>query len=246
LIHHFKTVDSTNTVAMRMAAQGACHGTVIHADRQTGGRGRAERQFVSPKGGLYFSLILRPELELQYLPLVTLAAGVGLCNGIKNAVDVKVQLKWPNDLYLDGRKLGGILTESGPFHSGSGPEFVIVGAGINVSTDLQQFPSSLRTRVISLYHGRECVFGVDPLLKSVVDAMLLSVQRLVVDREKLLADWRALDYLQGKDLEYDSGEGITTAIGIGLAPDGRYVIRDRAGVEHSILAGDINPISLMS
>lgn len=228
-----------------MATKGACHGTVIHADYQTGGRGRADRQFISPAGGLYFSLILKPDLDVRDLPLITLAAGVGLCNGIKNVIDVNVQLKWPNDLYLDDRKLGGILTESGPFRRGSGPDFLVIGVGINVKTDLKQFPSSLRCKVISLYHGRECDVGSDSLLKSVVDAMLFSVQRLIVDREKLLADWRALDYLQGRSLEYESDEGITSATGIGLAPDGRYVIRDRAGVEHSILAGDINPISLM-
>lgn len=244
MIHHFSTVDSTNIVAAGMAARGAPHGTVVYADRQTGGRGRAGRDFLSPVGGLYFSLIIKSELAPADLPLIPLAAGVGLCRGIKSVVAVNVQLKWPNDLYLNDRKLGGILTESGPIRSGSRPDFLIVGVGMNVRTAADQFPSSLRSRVISLYHGEENGAGVDVLLKSCVDGLLSSVHRLAGDREKVLAAWRALDYLQGRNLAYDSESGVISATGIGLAPDGCYVVRDRSGVEHRILAGDVNPSGL--
>jgi len=229
-----------------MASQGACHGTVIHADQQSTGRGRGGREFLSPAGGLYFSLILRPELNVHELPLITLAAGVGLCNAIKKASKVQVQLKWPNDLYLNDRKLAGILTESGPISSAAGPKFLVIGVGINVNTDLEEFPSSLRRKVISLYHVTGSEADVDGLLISATQAILFSVQRLAVDRDDLLADWRALDYLQGKLLEYEGRDGVIPATGVGLAGDGRYVIRDQDGVEHLILAGDLNPISLMS
>ena len=246
MIHHFATVDSTNTLAVQMAAQGACHGTVIHADQQSGGRGRGGREFLSPVGGLYFSLILRPRLDIQDLPLITLAAGVGLCAGIKQATGFAVQLKWPNDLYSNDRKLGGVLTESGAIISGAAPEFLVIGAGVNVNTDPDQFPSSLRTKVISLYHhAAGPAVDVDTLLKSLVSAMLDGVQRLAATREGLLADWRALDYLQGRMLEYAGHDGMVPATGVGLAGDGRYIIRDHSGVEHRILAGDLNPISLM-
>ena len=245
MIHHFAIVDSTNTLAVQMAAQGAGHGTVIHADQQSEGRGRGGREFLSPVGGLYFSLILRPRLDIYDLPLITLAAGVGLCNGIREAMGVHVQLKWPNDLYSNDRKLGGILTESGPIKSGAVPEFLVIGAGVNVNTNPDQFPSSLRRKVISLYHHAVgSPVDVDTLLQSLVSAMLDAVQRLAATREGLLADWRALDYLQSRMLEYDGHDGVVPAIGVGLADDGRYVIRDHNGVEHSILAGDLNPIKL--
>ena len=245
MIHHFATVDSTNTLAVQMAVQGACHGTVIHADQQSGGRGRGGREFISPAGGLYFSLIIKPELEVNDLPLITLAAGVGLCAGIKKETGIAVQLKWPNDLYSNDRKLGGVLTESGPIKNGVAPEFLVIGAGINLNTDPDQFPSSLRRKVISLYHhGAVSPVDVDTLLQSLVSAMLDAVQRLAAAREGLLADWRALDYLQGRMLEYDGHDGVVPAIGVGLAGDGRYVIRDYNGVEHRILAGDLNPIKL--
>jgi len=245
VIHHFSTVDSTNTLAVQMAAQGACHGTVIHADQQSGGRGRGGREFFSPAGGLYFSLIIKPELEIHDLPLITLAAGVGLCNGIRQATGAHVQLKWPNDMYSNDRKLAGILTESGPIKSGASPEFLVIGVGINVNTDPNQFPSSLRRRVISLYHhAAGSSVDVDTLLETLVSAILDAVQRLAATREGLLADWRALDYLQGRMLEYAGHDGVVPATGVGLAGDGRYVIRDHNGVEHSILAGDLNPIKL--
>jgi BirA family biotin operon repressor/biotin-[acetyl-CoA-carboxylase] ligase len=230
-----------------MAVEGACHGTVIHADQQSGGRGRGGREFLSPAGGLYFSLILRPRLDIHDLPLITLAAGVGLSNGIRQATGVRVQLKWPNDLYSNDRKLGGVLTESGPIKSGTVPEFLVIGVGVNVNTDLDKFPSSLRRKVISLYHHVACSpVDIDTLLKSFVSAMLDGVQRLAANREGLLADWRALDYLQGRMLEYAGHDGMVPATGVGLAGDGRYVICDHKGVEHSILAGDLNPIKLTS
>ncbi|MBW2328896.1 MAG: hypothetical protein JRF04_04665, partial [Deltaproteobacteria bacterium] len=87
---------------------------------------------------------------------------------------------------------------------------------------------------------------IDALLNSVVQAILFSVRTLTVDRDGLLAEWRALDYLQGRMLEYDGHDRVVPATGVGLAGDGRYVIRDHNGVEHSILAGDLNPIKLTS
>ncbi|MCW5198275.1 biotin--[acetyl-CoA-carboxylase] ligase, partial [Desulfobulbus sp. F3] len=132
MLHHFSVLGSTSDVAAELARQGAEQGTVVHADYQTGGRGRNGRHFCSPSGGLYFSVILRPALEQTDLPLLTLAAGVGLCRGLMAAVSVHPQLKWPNDLYCADRKLGGILTESGPLRAGL-PEFVVIGVGINVA-----------------------------------------------------------------------------------------------------------------
>ena len=246
VIHHFAKLDSTNRLAVEMAVHGACHGTVIHADQQTGGRGRGGREFFSPAGGLYFSLIIRPELIPEDLPLLTLAAGVGLSSGIRQETGIEVQLKWPNDLYLHDRKLGGILTESGPFRSGTGPEFVVIGVGVNVRTESPLFPSSLRSKVISLYHAGGAKEDIDVLLRSLVRATLSSVQTLCVDRDGLLARWRDLDYLQNRLVEYVTPEGVISATGLGLAGAGQYVIRDYNSVEYRIVAGDINPIKLLS
>lgn len=245
LYHHFTTVDSTNTIAVDMAGQGAGHGTIIHADCQTGGRGRGGREFFSPVGGLYFSLILRPEVEIRDLPLITLAAGVGLCTGIRKAINVDVQLKWPNDLYLNGQKLAGILTESGPVRKGGQAEFIVIGIGINTKTEAERFPVALRKKIISLSEVTNTAVDSDTLLQSLAAAVFSAIQRLSRDKNGLLIDWRHFDYLLGRQLNYVGHDKMVSATGAGLADDGRYVIVDQQGVRHHVLAGDLNPISLI-
>ncbi len=238
MFHHFPVLGSTNDTAAELARQGAAQGTVIHADRQTGGRGRGSKQFCSPPGGLYFSLILRPELEPADLPLLTLAAGVGLAQGLKRMTGVQPQLKWPNDLYLADRKLGGILTESGPLRAGL-PKFVVVGVGINVAALPEDFPAELCGRVISLAEAGAACCPVE-LLPGLVAELLAAAERLQNGgKAELLAEWRSLDYLRGRPLEYVSGDGVIPAVGAGLAEDGRYVIIDRSGCEHLVTAGEI-------
>jgi BirA family transcriptional regulator, biotin operon repressor / biotin---[acetyl-CoA-carboxylase] ligase len=241
MLHHFAVLESTSSFALDLARQGAAHGTTVHADQQSSGRGRAGRQFASPPGGLYFSVILRPALEMADFPLLTLAAGVGLAAGLRQTTGVQAQLKWPNDLYLAERKLGGILTESGPLQGGL-PSSVVVGVGLNVSTQPEDIPPELRHKVISLAEA-----GVQSspaaLLPSLLKHMQTAVQRLEQgDKAALLEEWRSLDYLLGKPLEYDSGKEMLPAVGAGLAEDGRYIVADDSGKEHRVTAGDISPI----
>ena len=243
--HHYTTVPSTNTLALQQAAQGAAHGTIIHADCQSGGRGRGGRQFLSPRGGLYFSLILRPQLESSRLPLITLAAGVAICTTIRQLSGKKVQLKWPNDLYFSGRKLAGILTETGPVRRGGQAEFVVVGAGINIQPADAQFPAALRKNVISLAELGSTELDIDSLLHTLVAAINAAVSNLEQDKAALLAQWRQLDYLLGRKLNFHSPAGIIPATGTGLADDGQYGIVDQHGIRHQVLAGDLTPISLV-
>ncbi|CAK8721487.1 BirA family transcriptional regulator, biotin operon repressor [Candidatus Electronema halotolerans] len=242
MIHHFEVLDSTSSHALALARQGAVQGTVVLADQQTGGRGRAGRQFCSPLGGLYFSVILRPALDPVDFPLLTLAAGVGLAAGLRQAADVQVLLKWPNDLYLAERKLGGILSESGLLQGGL-PAFVVVGVGINVSARPEDVPLELRSKVISLAEAGVQSSPAALLLPSLLEELLATVQQLENSgKAALLAAWRRLDYLFGRPLEYDSGEKLLPASGAGLAEDGRYRIVDCSGREHRVMAGDVNPI----
>ncbi|CAK8723795.1 MAG: BirA family transcriptional regulator, biotin operon repressor [Candidatus Electronema aureum] len=240
-LHHFAVVDSTSSIALDLARQGAAQGTVVHADQQTGGRGQNGRQFCSPPGGLYFSVILRPELELVDFPLLTLAAGVGLCRGLMAAVSVQPLLKWPNDLYFADKKLGGILTESGPLRAGL-PEFVVVGVGINVAALSQGFPPELRGRIIALAETGAAAANPAALLPGLVEDLLAATERLKEDKADLLAEWRQRDYLLNRPLEYCSQDKVIPAVGAGLAEDGRYVIIDRCGREQRVMAGDVSPI----
>jgi len=259
LYHYFPTINSTNTLAVNMAEQGAEHGTVVHADRQTGGKGRGGRRFESPAGGLYFSLILRPALDVSVLPLITLAAGTCLCASIREIVAVPVMMKWPNDLYLHERKLAGILTESGPIRGGRA-DFVVIGVGLNVTTTPEQFSPELRRKSISLAAcstdsvdsagstgPTSCPqMEVDTLLPLLVKALHRASERLAEDKEQLLAEWRTFDYLRGRPLHYVRHDNEIPATGIGLAEDGQYIILDCQGIEHRVTAGDLNPVRPVS
>ena len=109
----FPELDSTNNYAKALAQKGAPDGTAVIADRQTSGRGRMNRSFQSPKGkGIYLSVLLRPVLSPEHLPLVTALAGVALCDAVEKVCGARPGLKWPNDPVLNGRKLCGILTEA--------------------------------------------------------------------------------------------------------------------------------------
>jgi BirA family biotin operon repressor/biotin-[acetyl-CoA-carboxylase] ligase len=146
-IHRFETCPSTNDVAREMALRGAPEGTAVVADEQTAGRGTKGRSWHSPRGkGLYASLVLRPAAaEITLLPL---AAGLAAREAVERSHGLSARLRWPNDILWEGKKLGGVLCESG--FLGNRPEYVILGVGLNVDHDLNDFPPDIRALAVSL------------------------------------------------------------------------------------------------
>jgi BirA family biotin operon repressor/biotin-[acetyl-CoA-carboxylase] ligase len=141
----YAEVGSTNDVAATLADRGEPEGTLVIADAQTAGRGRHGRAWTSPPGaGLYMSMVMRPEAHA--IGLLTIAAGVALADGIQTATGLQVQLKWPNDVYMHGRKLAGILAEAGT--SAAGVQHVIVGCGINLLPAV--YPPDVAARATSI------------------------------------------------------------------------------------------------
>src|SRR3974390_728502 len=145
--YHFFKTDSTNRVAMELAYAGEEEGAVVLAEEQTAGRGRAGRKWHSELGtGIYVSLLLRPRLSPVQAPLLTMLAGLSLHSTILAHTDLNTELKWPNDVLVRGKKLGGILTE---MHAEpSQVRFVIVGIGLNVNQE--KFPAELTSIATSL------------------------------------------------------------------------------------------------
>ncbi len=243
---HFKVirypqVDSTNRIAVDLGNQGAAHGTVLQADQQSGGRGRQSRHFFSPPGGMYISAIIRPQLPVEELALITLAAGIACAEAIEKTSGVPVQLKWPNDLYANGKKLGGILTEAAPYSQATRDiPFIVVGVGLNVNTRTDSFPDSLQDLATSLY----CISGheqdIDKLLHLLLKALFAEVSLLQESREEVLAHWGDRDFLVGKKLSWQDPQGkIVHGTGSGLLPDGRYRLTTSGGDDYPVLAGDI-------
>ena len=144
---HLDTVGSTNDECRNLAFNGAEEGTLVIADEQTGGRGRMGRVWSSPKGeGIWMSLILRQNINPYHVSSVTLLAGLAVCRALRSFV-IDAVIKWPNDVWINGKKVCGILTEMSA--SQDGIDFVIVGIGVNVNTSI--FPQELENIACSLY-----------------------------------------------------------------------------------------------
>ncbi|MDY6017895.1 MAG: biotin--[acetyl-CoA-carboxylase] ligase [Oscillospiraceae bacterium] len=151
-IQIYKSLESTNKTAKEMAVAGAEHGTVIISDRQTKGRGRYSRNFFSPAGGLYMSIILRPEvLRFENPTSVTAFAAVSVCEAIESISKKEPEIKWVNDIFIDGKKACGILTEAVTDFESGGLEWVVLGIGINVYTRKEEFPIDLQATATSIY-----------------------------------------------------------------------------------------------
>jgi BirA family biotin operon repressor/biotin-[acetyl-CoA-carboxylase] ligase len=127
-------VDSTNDIAKALAIEGEPEGTVVSASKQTGGKGRTGRHWESPEGGLYLSIILRPDLPAQDLTLLTVLSCLPVAQAIEEVCKVVPRIKWPNDVRVDGKKVAGILTEV--CYRGGEPRFMVLGIGIDLNTDL--------------------------------------------------------------------------------------------------------------
>ncbi|MBI4743815.1 MAG: biotin--[acetyl-CoA-carboxylase] ligase [Actinobacteria bacterium] len=147
-IHYYKEIGSTNDLAKKLAFNNAEEGTIVVAEEQKGGRGRLGRKWISPYGGIWFSIILRPKINPVDASKITLLAAIVTANVIIDLTGLKVKIKWPNDLLIEGRKLAGILTEMDAEFDKI--DFLVLGIGINANIDLEVFPSDFRNKLTSL------------------------------------------------------------------------------------------------
>jgi BirA family transcriptional regulator, biotin operon repressor / biotin---[acetyl-CoA-carboxylase] ligase len=191
-VHH-RLTDSTNERAKQLAAAGAPHGTLVSADEQTAGRGRQGRAWTAPaRSAVLMSLVLR-ELD-ERLPLT---AAVALCE----ALPVEAAIKWPNDVWIEGRKVAGILVEGRPQEG-----WAVLGIGVNVTTE--RFPADLAESATSLR-----LAGADAEPDAVLASLLRSLSRwLGAPPERVLETWRSLDALKGERVRWTGGDGIADGI----------------------------------
>ena len=146
-----KTTDSTNTQAKKLALDKAVNGTILLAEEQTAGRGRSGKSFFSPLGaGLYMSIILKPDKNISDPQMITVAAAVAVCKAVEKLTEKKPQIKWVNDIYLDGKKICGILTEAVTDFESGGIESIVVGIGVDCAITEEMLPEELHGIVGSL------------------------------------------------------------------------------------------------
>lgn len=242
-VYRYQQADSTNRIAKTLLAERVAAGSVVAAEVQSGGKGQYDREFCSPAGGLYFSLVLRPLLPLALLPMVTLATGVACCAVLTEKSGQKVLLKWPNDLMVQGKKLAGILCETVHATTTEGElPWVVIGVGINVNSNAEDFPPDLRATVTTLFEASQARYCLTALLEELLLAIEAKIAHLGEAPEAVLDDWRRYDYLVDKPVRYLSGERTIIGTGKGLADDGRYIICDRQGIVYNILGGQLRPL----
>lgn len=242
-IQLLRCVDSTNDLALAAAHQGAAHGTCFVADQQAAGRGRrdvggARRSWFSPADrNLYLSVLLRPELEPARAAGLTLACAVGVCQALRAQSGVDVWIKWPNDLYVDWLKLGGILTEA--VTDAGRVEAVVVGVGINVNVAADEVPDELAEIMTSLRIAGGRRFDRMSLLPAVVDGILAEVDAYTERGfPAILERLRGWDRSAGRTVEVRLDGDWTTGTARGIADDGGFLV-EVDGTRHNVQTGEV-------
>ncbi|MCF8720392.1 biotin--[acetyl-CoA-carboxylase] ligase [Nitrospina gracilis] len=232
----YDQVDSTNDLAKNLLFQGAPEGTVVIADSQTRGKGRLGRSWYSePDTGLYFSLVLKPTLAQDHIPNLTLMAAVAVVEALNQINSQNATLKWPNDILLNGRKLGGILSEQvvdGP-HPG-----VIIGIGLNVSQD--RFPEDIAELATSLLIETGTHPARYELLSNIIRNLHNYYQILLEDNVGLiLSHWRQNTRMLGVPILLRRGHQTHSGIAMDLDDCGRLVVHLDSGEELAFDSGEV-------
>jgi BirA family biotin operon repressor/biotin-[acetyl-CoA-carboxylase] ligase len=237
-VSYFAAIDSTMLEAARLAGAGCEHGAVVIADEQTAGQGRHGRHWHSePNSGLYISVVLRPELHPDTLPVLTLALGLATADAIAETTGLTCDLRWPNDVMLDGRKVAGILVQLVD-------SAAIAGIGINVNHGV--FPPEIAAVATSLRMAAKRMHSREQLLIAVLAAVDRYGGVLVADDGKQ----RILDmfserssYARNKRVTVEHGQSVVVGTTAGLDASGFLILRKDDGTEDLVLAGGVRPAS---
>lgn len=240
IVHYFVT-GSTSTVALRLAAEGAPHGTVVVAEEQNAGRGRFGRSWHSEKSsGIYVSVILRPALAPACAPVLTLMAGLAARRAVEVSAGVAPDIRWPNDLLLNGKKMGGILTEMNAeldrIH------FIVIGIGLNVNhrempPDLKPIATSLCLESHRAYSRIHILAALLKELQHFYSVLLEEGSAAIVRRWEL-----ASSFARGKRIRVCRVSGQAFGITQGLEPSGALRVRYEDGREEPLISGEIAEI----
>jgi len=229
-IHYFPEIGSTMDAARELAKKGAGEGTIVIAEVQTRGRGRLSREWLSPKGGIYFTLLLRPRISPAYAPRINLMASVAVAATIRKLFGLKAELKWPNDVLIEGKKLCGILAEMDA--EMDVVNFVNLGIGINANTSIRQFEKT----ATSLKHA----LGKEISRKKFLSALLVEINRWQARLMKanLLEEWKKLSVTLNKDVRILSPGEVIVGQAIDIDTTGALIVKGKDGSVKKAVAGD--------
>ena len=214
---HLDETSSTNDHGRELALAGAPHGTVVIAERQTAGRGRQGRTWTAPPGrALTLSVLAR--MEAARMELLPLAVALAVCEACEGTAPIECEVKWPNDVWIDGRKVAGILIEARPQEG-----WAIIGIGLNVDTALEDFPDELRDTATSLRIATGTPVAREPALDALLDRLANWIHALD-EPGRVTNAFRERDVLYGKTIAWTRDSQRMTGEARGIDDDGALVV----------------------
>jgi BirA family biotin operon repressor/biotin-[acetyl-CoA-carboxylase] ligase len=244
-VYYFDTISSTQDQALKMANESENNGSVIIAETQTGGKGRDGRKWISPKGGISFSIILHPKFDISITTLFPIASSLALSKAIENTFKITPELKWPNDLTIKGNKISGILVDAAL--ESNKIESLVLGVGINFNVDVKAIKKILKET--PNFYG---VSSLSEYNKKIKPIQL--VQNFFVELEKIyellnkkqtkniISEWTKRSSTIGKNVEVNTSDGKIKGKAIKIDEDGALIISNKNKTD-KVIAGDIIHLS---
>jgi len=238
-IFFYKTVGSTNVIAAELAEKGAAEGVVVLADSQEKGKGRLGRFWISPPGvNIYMSIITRPAIDPEDATLLTVMTAVGCTIALRRVTSLNVTIKWPNDLMVSDKKIGGILTEMKTYPAKI--IFAIVGIGINVNIDIDVFPDDVRKTATSIKNET----GILSSRAEITAEILNEIDRWYrilkgMGKKILLTEWQRLTSTLGREVKVTIGKETFIGLAESLDDKGRLILRLPSGELKRVSTGDL-------
>ena len=243
--YYFDSIDSTQNQALKIANEPENNGAVIIAATQTGGKGRTGRKWISPKGGIWFSIILHPKFDISITTLFPIASSLALSKAIENTFEITPELKWPNDLTIKGKKIAGILVDAA-FESNK-IESLVLGVGINFNVDIKAIKKTLKDTpnfygVASLSEQNKKVKPIQLVQNFFVE--LEKIYELLNKKQtkKIISEWTKRSSTIGKNVEINTTDGKIKGKATKIDEDGALIISNKNKTE-KVIAGDIIHLS---
>lgn len=238
-IYYFDQTDSTNIRAKQLGEEGAPHGTLIVAGQQNAGRGRRGRTWESPPGvSIYMSIVLRPEMAPVKAPMLTLVMALGAADSLKECTGLDVQIKWPNDIILNGKKLAGILTEMSTEMDYI--NHVVIGVGINVNTEW--LPEELEGKATSLRLETGRIIRRSEMIASIMKEFEKNYQLFIETQGlwQMQEKYNSLLVNREKEVRILGVKEEYTAYALGINEKGELLVRRDNGEIEAVLAGEVS------
>jgi BirA family biotin operon repressor/biotin-[acetyl-CoA-carboxylase] ligase len=232
----FDNVSSTNDVARELAAQGATEGTCVIAREQTAGRGSHGRSWSSSEGGLYVSVVLRPQIKAAESTIITLAAAVAVAETLKLDFGLPADIEWPNDVLVSSRKVCGILVESAV--EGERLQYAVIGIGVNLSQE--QFANDIANTATSLLIETGRRIAPEEFASHLLDRLERWYRISIEERAQVIDRWEQLSsYARGSVVQIESSGGLIEGVTRGLSPTGALLLEMSSGVINEIVSGEV-------